>query len=123
MTRRRRKRSTEGITLIEIIMVTVILALAVSGVSFSLGALTRTNLKGGAGKLSSAIRYAYNRAIVQGTTVRVDFAIPGTTFSIEEAHSGVLVTRAKDKKAKKNLDENGKLADAVDPWAAAAARI
>ncbi|HKP60505.1 MAG TPA: prepilin-type N-terminal cleavage/methylation domain-containing protein [Polyangiales bacterium] len=123
MSRRRRTRTQEGMTLIEIIMVTVILALAVSGVSFSLGALTRTNLKGAAGKLGAAIRYAYNRAITQGTTVRVHFNVPGSTFSIEEAHNGVMVTRARDKKDKKNVDSSGKLADAVDPWAAAQARI
>lgn len=110
-------------TLIEIIMVTVILALALSGVSFSLGALTRTNLKGGAGKLGAAVRYAYNRAITQGTTVRVHFNVPGSSFSIEEAHSGVMVMRARDKKNKKSLGEDGKPPAAVDPWAAAQARI
>jgi type II secretory pathway pseudopilin PulG len=120
---RRRKRSLEGMTLLEIIMVTVILALAVSGVSFSVGALTRTNLKGGAGKLSAAMRYAYNRAVTHGTIVRVHFTIPGSTFSVEEAHSGVVITRAKDKKDKKNLDEKGRPVDSVDPWAAAQARI
>jgi general secretion pathway protein H len=110
-------------TLLEIIMVTVILALAVSGVSFSVGALTRTNLKGGAGKLGAAMRYAYNRAITHGTLVRVHFSIPGATFSVEEAHSGVMVTRAKDRTDKKNLDEKGKPVDSVDPWEAAQARI
>lgn len=121
--KRRRKRSLEGMTLIEIIMVTVILALAVSGISFSVGALQRTNLKGGAGRLSSAMRYAYNRAITHGTIVRVHFTIPGSTFSVEEAHSGVLVSSSKDKKDKKNVDENGRAVDSVDPWAAAQARI
>lgn len=121
--KRRRKRSLEGMTLLEIIMVTVILALAVSGISFSVGALTRTNLKGGAGKLGAAMRYAYNRAITHGTLVRVHFAIPGSTFSVEEAHSGVLVTRAKDKKDKKNLDAKGQSVDSVDPWEAASQRI
>lgn len=123
MQRRRRKRSLEGMTLLEIIMVTVILALAVSGISFSVGALTRTNLKGGAGKLGAAMRYAYNRAITHGKIVRVHFSIPGSTFSVEEAHSGVLMTRAKDKKEKKNLDANGQSVDSVDPWEAASQRI
>jgi hypothetical protein len=101
----------------------VILALAVSGVSFSVGALTRTNLKGGAGKLGAAMRYAYNRAITHGTLVRVHFSIPGATFSVEEAHSGVMVTRAKDREDKKNLDAKGNPVDSVDPWEAAQARI
>jgi Tfp pilus assembly protein FimT len=121
--KKRRKRSLEGMTLLEIIMVTAIVALAVSGISFSVGALTRTNLKGGAGKLGAAIRYAYNRAISEGMIVRVHFKIPGSTFSLEEAHSGVLVARAKDKKEKKNIDSSGQVVDSVDPWAAAQARI
>jgi general secretion pathway protein H len=121
--KRRRKRSLEGMTLLEIIMVTVILALAVSGISFSVGALTRTNLKGGAGKLGSAMRYAYNRAITHGKIVRVHFSIPGGSFSVEEAHSGVVVTRTKDKDDKRNVDEKGKRVDSVDPWEAAQARI
>jgi len=110
-------------TLLEIIMVTVIVALAMSGVSFSIGALTRTNLKGGTGKLGAAMRYAYNRAITQGTIVRVHFAIPGSTFSVEEAHSGVLMTRAKDKNDKRDVDEKGNRIDSVDPWAAAQQRL
>lgn len=123
MKKRRRKRSLEGMTLLEIIMVTVIVALAMSGVSFSIGALTRTNLKGGSGKLGAAMRYAYNRAITQGTIVRVHFAIPGGTFSVEEAHSGIVMTRAKDKNDKQDLDEKGKRVDSVDPWAAAQAKL
>src|SRR5205085_8276129 len=109
-------------TLLEIIMVTVIVALAMSGVSFSIGALTRTNLKGAAGKLGATMRYAYNRAITQGTVVRVHFALPGGTFSVEEAHSGVLVTRPKNKNDNKDLDEKGNHVDSVDPWAAAQQR-
>jgi Tfp pilus assembly protein FimT len=110
-------------TLIEIIMVTVIIALAASGISFSVGALTRTNLKGSAGKIGAAMRYAYNRAVTQGTTVRIHFSVPGGAFSIEEAQNGVMVTRAADKKAKKDLDAEGRPVDAVDPWASAQARL
>lgn len=110
-------------TLIEIIIVTAILALAMSGVTFSVGALTRTNLKSGAAKLGAAARYAYNRAVTRGTTVRVHFTIPGSMFSIEEAHGGVTLGRAKDKKDKKNLDDEGRSVAAVDPWASAQARI
>jgi general secretion pathway protein H len=110
-------------TLIEIIIVVVIMALASTGVSLSLGALSRANLKAGAGKMGGAMRYAYNRAVTQGTTVRVHFKIPGNTFSIEEAHGGVLLATRKDKENKRAQDAKGKVVDAVDPWAAAEARI
>lgn len=110
-------------TLIEIMIVTAIMALASLGITFSLGALSRANLKSGAGKLGAAMRYGYNRAVTQGTTVRVVFKIPGNTFSIEEAHSGVLLASRKDKEEKRALNAAGKTVDAVDPWAAAEARI
>ena len=67
-------------TLIELIVVVVIVALAGSGLSFSLGALTKTNLKSGASKLAAAARFAYNRAIIRGTTVRIAFDVPGATL-------------------------------------------
>jgi Tfp pilus assembly protein FimT len=110
-------------TLIEIIIVVVIMALASAGMSLSLGALSRANLRSGAGKLGGAMRYAYNRAVSRGMTVRVVFRLPGNTFSIEEAHGGVLLSTRRDKEEKRTLDARGKIVDAVDPWAAAESRI
>ena len=110
-------------TLIEIIIVVVIMALASAGMSMSLGALSRANLKAGAGKLGGAMRYAYNRAVTHGSTVRVVFKLPGNTFSIEEAHSGVLLTTRKAKEEKRAFNDDGAVVDAVDPWAAAESRI
>ena len=54
--------------MIELMMVIVIIGLAASGLTFSLGALSRASLKSAAGRLAAASRYAYNRAVVQGTT-------------------------------------------------------
>jgi hypothetical protein len=110
-------------TLIEIIIVVVIMALASAGMSLSLGAISRANLRAGAGKLGGAMRYAYNRAVSRAMTVRVVFKLPGNTFSIEEAHGGVLLSSRKDKEEKRTLDSRGKPVDSVDPWAAAEARI
>jgi type II secretion system protein H len=118
-----RQHSQQGMTLIEMIIVVVILALASTGISLSLGALSRASLKSGAGKLGAAMRYSYNRAVTQGTTVRVRFKLTGSTFSIEEAHGGVLLASRKAKEDKRAMGENGKAVDAVDPWAAAEARI
>jgi prepilin-type N-terminal cleavage/methylation domain-containing protein len=120
---RNSRNSQEGMTLIEIIIVTAIIAIASAGVSLSLGALSRANLRAGAGKLGAAMRYAYMRAVTQGTTVRVHFKLPGATFSIEEAHNGVLLATKKDKEAKRAQTESGKVADSVDPWEAAEAKI
>jgi general secretion pathway protein H len=123
---RRARPSVEGMTLIEILLVAVIVALAASGLTFSLGALARTNLKAGADRFASAVRYAYNRAIIQDATVRIHFKLPGGTFSIQEAHHGITMARATEKEAKRDLfslDKKQAVPSAVDPWAAAQARI
>ncbi len=114
----------EGMTLLEILMVAVIIALAASGLGFSLGAIVHTNLRAGASRLAAAVHFAYNRAVTHGTTVRIRFQIPGNTFSIEEAHAGVTLARAKEKEEKKGkLERDAKPAAAVDPWTAAQARL
>jgi len=110
-------------TLIEVIVVIVILALAGSGLSFSLGALTRANLKSGSARLASAARFAHNRAIIQGTTVRIAFDLPGNTFSIEEAEGKIALARADDERRKESTDEEGEEVIAVDPWTAAKTRV
>lgn len=119
----RARTSMQGMTLLEILVVLAIMTLAASGLSFSLGALARTNLKAGAGKLGSAVRFAYNRAVTHGKTVRIHFTVPGGKFSIQEAHRGVTLARSKDRENKQANDESGKAVASVDPWAAAQARL
>ena len=109
-------------TLIEVIVVVVIIALAGAGLSFSLGALTRTNLKSGAVKIASAARFAYYRAVIQGTTVRLSFDVPGNSFSVEEAHGYVTLTRADDERREEGAEE-GNAPVAADPWEAAQTRL
>lgn len=117
------QRNLEGMTLIEVTIVVLIIALAGSGLSLSLGALTRTTLKSAAGKLASAARYAYNRAIINGTTVRIVFDVPGGSFSVEEASGRVTLARADDERRAASGDDEGNETVAADPWEAAKARI
>lgn len=113
----------EGMTLIEVVVVVVIVTLAFSGISFSLGALTRTNLKAGAVKLAAAARFAHYRAVIAGTTVRIAFNLPGNAFSIEEATGQIALARVDDERRKESADEEGNELVAVDPWSAAKSRI
>lgn len=110
-------------TLIEVVVVILIMVLAASGLSFSLGALTKTTLKSGAAKLAAAARYAHYRAIIQGKTVRIAFDLPSNTFSIEEASGQVTLARKDDERRKESVDEEGEEVVAVDPWAAAKTRL
>ena len=108
-------------TLIEVMIVVAIIAVAASGLSYSLGAVTRANLKAGTGKVAAAVRYAYNRAITHGTTVRIVFDLPGESLSIQEAHGKVTMSRADDDR--RMNDEGGASESGVDPWGSAATRI
>lgn len=116
------KRAQEGMTLIEVVVVVVIVALAFSGLSFSLGALTRTNLKAGAMRLAAAARFAHYRAVIEGTTVRIAFDLPGNTFSIEEAHGPIALARADDERRQQSAEDGNEVV-AVDPWSAAKSRV
>lgn len=108
-------------TLIEVLIVIVIVALASTGVVYSMSALTQANLRSGAMTVSAAARYAYNRAIAQGNTVRLVFDLDSSQMSFEEAHGRVTLARIND--ATRQQLEEGEEGTAVDPWAAARARL
>src|SRR5690606_982978 len=110
-----------GMTLIEIIVVVIILALAATGIAYSLGALTRANLRSACMTITAGARFAYNRATSQGHTVRLVFDLDTHQMSFEEAHGRVTLARLGDAtRAELEEDEDG---TSVDPWAAARARL
>ena len=108
-------------TLIEILIVIILIAIAATGVSYSLGAITRANLRSATMTVSAACRFAYGRAIAQGTTVRLSFNFETNEMSFEEAHGRVVLARTDD--ATRQRLEEGEDQAAVDPWAAARARL
>lgn len=123
MTRARRRR--EGMTLIEMMIVVVLIALAATGVTYSLGALTRTHLRSACMRVAAGARYAYNRAISQGTTVRLTFDLGASTMGFEEAHGSITLARTTDSR-REDIErdaEEGVDSAAVDPWEAARARL
>lgn len=118
-TLRRARRSRAGITLVEILVVVVIIAIAASGASFAFGALTRSRLRSSAMKLVAASKFAYNRAVTQGNTVRIVLDLDEAKMGLEEAHGRVVLARVDDE-TRRDLDDDQA---AVDPWEAAKARL
>ena len=108
-------------TLIEVLIVLIIAAIAATGITYSIGALTRANLRSGCVTLSAAARYAYGRAISQNSTVRLVFDFETDQMSFEEAHGRIVLARLDD--ATRAELEDGQDGSAVDPWAAARARL
>jgi len=101
--------------LIEVILVVAIIAVIVTGATFGLGAVTRTRLRSASFRVMSAARYAYNRAITQGTTTRLHFDFEKNTMAVEESQTPVTLATGDD------LD--GETGDAVDPWDLARRRL
>lgn len=120
---RRRRSQRHGMTLIEVMIVIVIIALASTGVTMALGGLTRTKLRSSCVKLMAASRFAYNRAVSQGNTVRLRINMEEGTMAIEEAHGQVTLSRVDDPRRENIDEESGEDGAAVDPWAAAQARL
>ncbi len=110
-------------TLIEIMVVIIIIALAAGGISMAIGALTRTKLRSGCVKVMAACRFAYNRAISQGNTVRLRLNMEDHTMSLEEAHGRVTLSRVDDPRREGANEQAGEDGAGVDPWAAAQARL
>ena len=120
-------------TLIEIMIVIILLAIVASGITYSFNALNRTYLRSGCMHISAAARYAYNRAIARDTTVRLVFNLEEGTMGFEESEIPVTLARIGDERREfthdqavhDGADEDAPDVDqsAVDPWAAARARL
>ena len=81
-------KSNRGFTLIEVILVVAIIAVVVTGATFGLGAVTRTRLRSASFRVVSAARFAYNRAITQGTTTRHIKILQGGTTQRKACRRG-----------------------------------
>lgn len=119
-------------TLIEIMIVIILLALVASGVTYTFNALNRTYLRSGCLHITAGARYAYNRAIARNTTVRLVFNLDEGTMAFEESEIPVALARLGDERREftrdaqhEDGDDDGPDVDqaAVDPWAAARARL
>jgi general secretion pathway protein H len=112
-------------TLIEMMIVVIIVALAASGASYAFGAIERTQMRSACMKIGAASRYAYNRAISRGTTVRLLFDLDAETLAFEEGHGRLVIARSDDARRRdvEREADDGADASAVDPWAAARARL
>jgi general secretion pathway protein H len=115
-------RTREGMTLIEVLVVIGLLALATATVTFSIGALTRTKLRSACMRVAAASSFAYNRAISDGNTLRVVIDMEGNHLSLEEARGQVTLARTNDPR-RMEAEKDGEAHEAIDPWEAAKARL
>jgi hypothetical protein len=106
-------------------VVVVIIALGAGAASMGLGALTKTNLRSACVKLLALSRFAYHRALTQGTTVRLTLDLDQGTVALSEAVGRVSLVRSdaplREEAARE--DEGGDPGAALDAWETARMRI
>lgn len=89
----RRARRQRGMTLIEVMVVLVIIAAAVSGVALGTGAITASDMRSSAQTLVAASRFAYSRAVTQGVTARLVLDFEKRTVQVQETTGRVVLQR------------------------------
>lgn len=120
-------RARAGVTLIEIMIVVVIIALGAAAASLGLGSITRTNLRSACVRMMSLSRYAYHRALTNGTTVRVTLDLSRGTFAVSEAYGRIALVRSDAplrEKAREEDDEGqGDPGAGIDAWSLAKLKL
>jgi hypothetical protein len=106
-------------------VVVVIVAMGASAASMGIGALTKTNLRSACMHVLALSRYAYHRALTNGTTVRLTLDLEGGTVEVSEAEGRVSLVRSDAPlRAEAARDEDsGDPGAGIDPWAAARAKL
>jgi general secretion pathway protein H len=115
-------RTREGMTLIEVLVVITLIALATGAATLSLGAVTRTKLRSACMRVVAAASFAYNRSIADGNTLRLLIDMESHTLSVQQASGGkITLARQDDRRGMQSGDDHDEAA--VDPWAAARSRL
>lgn len=85
-----------GLTLIEIMVVLAIVALATGGVALSFRQVSRTTAKSNAARLAAAVRYLYDQAIVSGRYYRLTLDFGKNTYFAEAADDRFYLVAGKE---------------------------
>ncbi|WP_426750730.1 prepilin-type N-terminal cleavage/methylation domain-containing protein [Myxococcus sp. Y35] len=99
---RARHRAQRGLTLIEISIAIIIVAILFSAAVMGIGSITGAKAKGSAGELAGLIRSLYDSAALRGQTCRLVFEIPdpkseqATRYHAECAEGAVTTSRDRD---------------------------
>ena len=100
--RRALHRAQRGLTLIEISIAIIIVAMLFSAAVMGIGSITGAKAKGSAGELAGLIRSLYDSAALRGKTCRLVFEIPDpkaeepTRYHAECAEGAVTTSRDRD---------------------------
>src|SRR5262245_45418426 len=90
------RRFNRGITLIEIMVVLLIIGAAFAAILISARQSNRAGARANAGKLASAIRYTYDRAVTTGGYYRLVFDLSANKYWAERSDERFYLVRDKE---------------------------
>ena len=99
----------------EVMIVVIIIAMLMGGVGLSVGATDRVKLRSSSWMVMSAVRYAYSRAVTNGTTTRLVLDFSAKSMRIEETKGRLVLTRTDETgEGLKREDEEERIAEEAD---------
>jgi prepilin-type N-terminal cleavage/methylation domain-containing protein len=112
----RRRRSTRGLTLLEVIVVLAILVLAIGVAIGGFSRIDAIKLRTETNKLAAAIRHTFNRAAAHGLYMRMVFDLDAEAYWVEASDQPVFLPKTKateGAEAEKEDEGSGEDADGV----------
>ena len=100
MTTLKVRTNNAGFTLIELLVTIAIIGLIMGLAVGQMGRVLSWDMKAASRKLSSTIRYLYNKSATEGTTLRLVFDIDGGSYWVEGTTERFAMTKEEEKRTK-----------------------
>lgn len=113
-----KKNKVPGFTLLEVLVTIVLIGLVMGLVVGQVNKMTGRNMKAAARKLSSTVRYLYNKAATEGVTLRLVISFEENKYWVEgtsQTFSLVRESEAPQKKEKSEKKEKEEASAAIEP--------
>lgn len=108
------RRSTEaGFTLLEMLVVIALLGLLLGAAALTISNVTKADLRSSAVRTANLIRFAFNRARMRGTYMRVTFDFKKRVMWLEESEDRVTLRKGREQHATDDASERAPKAAAA----------
>lgn len=105
VTVRDHSRHEQAFTLIEVLLVVTVVALLLGGATYTVRNVTRSQLRSAASRTAAAMRFAFDRALVTGSTIRLAIDMDRGVMWLERSSQGFALRAGRDQHATTDAKE------------------